>query len=127
MSQNGVLKISRKGKLKFTFDDEVVFEVDVIGVHDEWWQIDQTFRDEKNEIPAGQIVVYNQSRLQFIQAIVNAAYEAVGKQPPQLTHVEASEIMAKVTEKVLELRDFFLPKLPEQRFSAENMEVRFSQ
>lgn len=129
MSQdNGVIRIGRKGRIKFAFGEDEPFEVDVIEVHDSWYATDQQYRDEKGDIPVEQTLVYHEAERAFVQNIVNACYQD-GKhtQPPVLTHAEAMEFIAKVASEVAKLRDFFEVRLSDPHVSPERTAVRFSQ
>jgi hypothetical protein len=121
---NGVIRIGRKGKMKFAFGDGPAFEVDIIEIHDEWWVIDQSLRDAENKVPVDQTCAYNMSKLTYVQNIVN---KACGPGAPILTHAEAAEFIVKVQQEVLKLRDFFDPALSEQPISPLPTELRFSQ
>ena len=124
---NGVLRISRKGRCKFAFGDDLPFEVDVVAVFDEWVQIDSSFRNEAGELPPDKVCAYGGSKLSFVQSIVNAAYQTQGTNGPSLSHAEAAEFLAMVQTKIEELRPFFAPKSAGLPSSREHTELRFSQ
>lgn len=137
-SANGVIRISRRGKAKFQFDDaHEPFEVDVIEVSDQWYEIDFSFRektaDDKWILPAGKWNEHGQAQVNFVQGTVAAAYEKIGKPgPTDLTRGEAEAFLQLIAAEVAKLRDFLLPKKetpssPPASTVPPSTEERFSQ
>ncbi len=142
---NGYISISSKGIAKFAFDGPEgkpmePFSVDVIGQYNHWAQIDTSFREPKDGemvVPPGQQVAWMESRRAFVQALVNEAYaplkqkwEANGGEEfplPILSHAEAAEFMARLTDEVSKLQVFFEPLTPGTSSSAPSTGIRFSQ
>lgn len=122
ISQNGVVRIGRKGIINFAFgDDGAPFALDVIRAYDEWAQIDQSFRDESGKIVKDQIVAWSGARASFVQQIVEQAGQAIN-----LSGAEVNDFMARLEEEVMKLRAFFEPRTPEKPSSPESTELRFS-
>jgi hypothetical protein len=124
-ADNGVIKVPRFGKMKYELEGYQVIEFDTIEVHDEWWVIDQSFRDTESNVPVDQTCAYNMSKLTFVQNIFNKIYQ--GGNGPVLTHGEAAKFIVEVQKEVLKIRDFLDQPSPDQPTSPLPMDVRFSQ
>ncbi len=142
-STNGVVRLRRRGRVKFQFedDDATRFEIDVIEVYDQWHEIDWAHREQRNDadgkesgwfIPNAKWNEYCQDRLNFVQAIVNDAYAKLN--PPQpapvLCRAEAEEFIHQITEEANKLRDFTGPKNQDPSSSSPDkpeMRINFSQ
>lgn len=127
ISDNGVVRISRKGMVKFAIGEDEPFILDVIDVHDQWYQSDWSMRDKDGAIPRDQQVGWNENRRAFFQTITQQAYQSQlpGKECPVLTHAEAGEFLAKIQEEATRLRSFFFPKSPDQPSSPQATAMRF--
>ena len=136
-SLNGVIKLSRRGLVKFQFeDDQPVFAVDVLAVYDAWHEVNWQLRilDEQGMgiVPNDKQDEFGQNRLNFVQATVNDAYARL-EMPvaaPQLTRAEAEAFIEEITKKAAELRNFTYgkkdtPSLPQE--STDNQRINFSQ
>ena len=129
-----ILRIGRRGKVKFAFGEEgepgsEAFFVDIVKVLDAWIDVDWQLRDAEGKLPADKNEEYGQNKHEFAQRIVTEAYAAqhAGKVPPELTRAEASEFLAYVSQEASKLRGF-LPKPSETaQSSPKHMELTFSQ
>lgn len=113
----GVIRIGRKGKRYFAFGDGAPFEIDVVVVHNQWMDVDRSFRDEKGEVPEGKLTELNHACWSFVKEVSGVA---------DLTLAEALDFLARVTEESGRLADFFVPKLPEGPSSPARTDVTFS-
>jgi hypothetical protein len=110
-SANGVVRISRRGIAKFQFgDDDAPFEVDVIAVYDAWQTIMWSHLElnDKGEgiLPNSKIEEYGQVRLDFVQSVVNTAYQRLGGSPPDLSRAEAEAFLNEIAAQKEVLRNF---------------------
>ncbi len=127
--ENGVVRIARKGLVKFAFGDGPEFQIDVIAVYDEWWQADASMRTD-GKLPTDKQVAWNETRRAFVQNI--AAQAARKSDPacdwkPALSMAEVGEFMARLNDEVEKLRPFFAPTAGVPPSSPENTGLRFSQ
>lgn len=126
---NGVIRIARKGIVKFAFgDDGDEFPVDVRIVYDAWREVDWQLRNEKGELPNDKWVEHGQNRIRFVQAIVNDAYAVIGvAEIPQVSGTEAVAFIDRVYEEVEKAHNFFSPKKDEpSSLPANQPEVRIN-
>ena len=111
---NGVLKINlpKRGRVKFQFnDDDVPFEIDVIEVYDQWFEVDWKHRDKEGVLPKDKWNEHGKDRQEFVQAIVNDAYAKIpDAATPNLSRAEAEAFVTAIITEARKLRDFFLPK-----------------
>ena len=128
-SKNGVIKIGKKGRLKFQFDEAFEpFEVDAVAVFDAWFEVDWALREADGSLPNNKLNEHGQNRLAFVQGIINDAYAAMGvTSPPVISRGEAEAFIVEILKEVQALRDFFSPKKDEPGSSPGTTEVRFSQ
>ncbi len=132
-STNGTIKISRRGIVKFEFEDGRPFELDVVAVHDDYVALDWSFRDIENKIPKEKFQEWNRTTHDFWQACVNDAYAKASYDPgaPALSRGETDALHKLVVEEVKKLNDFFLPKKDEPSSLPTSTEagtqIRFSQ
>lgn len=125
---NKVTRITRKGLWQVAIGEEdPPFTVDAIAVWDEWSQVDASHRPDGKTIPDDQSVAWAESRRAFVQAIVAQGYIQVGTAAPTLTQAEVGEFIARLRDKVEELRSFFEPLTPKPPSSPAKTETRFSQ
>lgn len=133
---NGVIRISRKGVVKFAFGEEGdEFPVDVRVVYDAWREVDWQLRNDKGELPNDKWVEHGQNRIKFVQEIVNGAYQVLmmDGQPREVPEVSGSEAVAfidRVYEEVEKAHNFFSPKKDEPSSSPGNqpeVRINFSQ
>lgn len=125
---NGVIRLPRKGRAKFEFDgSEGTIEVDVIDVHDAWYEVDWSFRDAEGKLPNDKVTEHGQAKLNFVQAVINDAYAAIGKEPPQLSRGEAMMFLAAISKEAEALRNFFSPSTSKSSSSPDSTEIVFSQ
>lgn len=119
---NGVIRIGRKGIVKFEFEGRngeiVPVEVDIVHMHDYWFGIVQGFRDEKQEIPASRMSEYIEAKAAFVKKMLRdtgtkvpermAQYDAVAD---DLSHANALEFHRCMIEEVEKLQSFFVPRI----------------
>jgi len=133
-STNGVIRIARKGIVKFAFgEDGDEFPVDVRLVYDAWREVDWQLRNEKGELPSDKWVEHGQNRVAFVQNVVNNAYalltskDGVDREIPQVSGAEAIAFIDFVYEEVEKVHNFFSPKKDEPSSSpASQPEVRIN-
>jgi hypothetical protein len=105
---NGVVRISRKGKKKFAFgEDGQPFEVDVVQTWQEWLNIDETLRGEDDKIADWS--TYHQAAVEFACRI--AGMQSVAG----MTQAEALDFVARLREEYDDLAVFFRPRSREER------------
>lgn len=136
-STNGVVRINKRGLAKFQFgeDDadppEPVLTLDVIAIYDAWYPVEWALRDKEGVLTPDKQDEYGQSRLDFVQSVVNDAYKAASADAPvpQITRAEAEMFLAEIVKKTRELRDFFSPRseTPSSSPGSSGAEIRFSQ
>ncbi len=127
-----VIKIAKRSVRQFQFgeDSEPIIEVDVIEVADQWHEINFQLRVAEGDdwvVPPDKVNEFGVNRLNFVQAIVNAAYG--DKTAPTLTRFEAEEFIREVVKETVSLRNFSLPKTAETSSAPESTakEETFSQ
>lgn len=115
MSDNGVIRIGKKGIKKFAFGDGEPFSVDVVTVFHQWLAIDDGFRQEQEDrrIPLAEMGGYNAAAQSFVQELCGC----------EITTAEALDFIARLREQYDELADFFQPKSPEKQDSPASSEV----
>ena len=123
-TNNGVIRVGRKGLKKFAFGEEgEPFEVDVVVAFQEWIGIDDQFRDrnEDRSIPVQDMHEYHEEAIKF------AIHCANGATPPT-SIAEALDFVARLREQYDEVAVFFQPKSREERDSPATSaaELRFS-
>lgn len=129
MSQNnGVVRIGRKGIVKFAFGDDEPFEVDVVTAFQAWANIDEEFRldgpnvpdDQRGLVPSQDMPRYHQAAVDFVQKL---ATDPRTHNTPQLTVAEALDFLARLREQYDELVHFFRPKQRAERESPASTET----
>lgn len=139
-ASNGVIRIGRKGIVKFAFgDDGKPFDVDIVIAYQEWYALDEQFRIEdgmphEGEVPPERLVEYHQAAIQFAQKMSgNITIDPqTGVEIPSATisGAEAMHFIAQIREQYSEMVHFFRPRLrgeqgspatsePALQFSAE--------
>ena len=126
-TDNGVHRMARKGIGKFAIGDDEPITLDIIQVHDEYWQADASMRNDKDEIPKDQQVGYNEMKRAFFQNITAQRYgeQYPNKPVPTLTHAEAHHFLRWLQEEAKALLIFTVPVSPEAQSSAPNTTLRF--
>lgn len=135
-SANGVIKITRRGVAKFQFgDDDAPFSIDILAVYDQWYVVNWQLRviDEKGDgvVPTDKQDEFGQNRLDFVQGLVNSAYESQGLgNAPVLCRAEAEAFIEEVGKQAMELRNFTFgkkepPSSPQE--STDQARINFSQ
>jgi hypothetical protein len=135
-SNNGVIRIGRKGRKKFAIGDEddarklPVFEVDVVTAFQKWIVVDEEFRpteedaDGNRYVPTADKEAYNLAAVALVEALGGDEY--VGK----VTTSEAFDLIARLREAYDDVAVFFLARSREERAlpatSAVGSELRFS-
>lgn len=108
-SDNGIIRIGRKGRKKFAFGDGSPFEVDVVDAWRQWIALDNSFRPEEEDdeglrpIPVDQYTNY-------YQAVVDFCNGLAGTNGGPHSCAEALDFLARLREQYDELADFFQPK-----------------
>ncbi len=129
-SANGVVRIKSDGVMRVQFgDDEPVVEFDAIGAWDEWHQTDASFRDAAGILPPDKYVQWNAARRTFVENLCVQAIQASGHAVKEchLTHAQTGEFMARLMDKVEELKVFFQPLRVGTPSSPQSTAVRFEQ
>ena len=129
-SENGVIRVGRKGVKKFAFgDDGMPFEVDVVAAFQEWLSIDESIRSQSEDgtIRTEDMPEYHQSAVNFVERLANPGPDYPS--PTQLTIAEALDFIARLREQYDEVAVFFRPKSREERESPaiSAAELRFSE
>ena len=127
-SNNGVIRVGRKGRKKFAFgDDGHVFEVDVVVAFQQWICVDDEFREGKEDraVSVADMPAYHHAAVDFVKKL--ATNPITGDQP-DVTTAEALDFIARLREQYDELADFFQPKSREKPGSpgSTGTELRFS-
>lgn len=126
-SMNGVIKIQRRGIVKIEFDAaDGPIGLDVIAVYDQWSEIDWQLRDKDGVLPNDKADEYGQNRLNFVQAVVNDGYAAIGKAAPLLTRAEAFAFIEAIREEAKKLLNFTSPKKETPSSPQENTDARIN-
>jgi hypothetical protein len=123
-ANNGVIRIGRKGIVKFAFGENgTPFDVDVVVAFQEWIAIDESLRQTEGE-HEGQVLTedmpaYHRAAVDFAKRLGADA---------DITTAEALDFKARLSEQYDELAHFFRPK---KRAEAESpgtseVELRFS-
>lgn len=127
-SNNGVIRVGRKGKKKFAFgEDGAPFEVDVVVAFQQWIVIDDQFRERSDDrtILTQDMAEYHRAAVEFVTML---ATDPVTMSAPDITTAEALDFMARLREQYEELATFFHPKSREKQDSPDTSEaeLRFS-
>lgn len=144
-SNNGIIRIGRKGIKKFAFGEEGTsgsepFAVDVVVAFQKWMQIDDSFRPEEEDaqglrkVPMSEMLAYQQAAVEFVEdlrgrGIVRDGVTVSGYEP--VNAAEALDFLARLREEYDRLADFFHPRSRQKpdspATSAEpSAELRFS-
>lgn len=129
-STNGILRIGRKGKRTFAFGaegtpDEVVFEVDVVAVYNQWVVLRNQFTDENGQVLDTNLDACNRATWQFVQDLTKSPAKPEGV--AELTLAEVLEFIALIGEEKEKLAGFFVPRSSEKPSLPESTELRFSE
>jgi len=131
-ANNGVIRIGRKGIVKFAFGDGEPFEVDVVTAWQEWVNIDETMRVPEGEpdeftIRNESMLTYRQAGLEFVTRLATSRDTPTPMAP--ITTAEAFDFIARLREQYEEVAAFFRPRLREERESPDSSatELRFSE
>lgn len=121
-SNNGIIRIGRKGIKKFAFgEDGPPFEVDVVVAFQEWINKDKEFRQEgSGEILSIDMPAYHTAAVEYVSRLSGA----------EITTAEALDFIARLREQYDELVSFFRPRSMERPGSPDTLEaasgLRFS-
>jgi hypothetical protein len=116
-ASNGVIRIGRKGTVKFAFgEDGAPFEVDVVSAFQEWVGVDEGFRQtegpDAGAIKTEDMPAYHAAAVAFAQRCADKTVTPPGR--PVITYTltvaEALDFLARLREQYDELVDFFRPK-----------------
>lgn len=123
-TNNGVIRVGRKGRKKFAFgEDGEPFEVDVVVAFQAWVGIDDQFRErsEDRTITTADMPAYHQAAVEFVSQL--ATPERL-----EVTTAEALDFLARLREQYDEVAAFFQPKSREERNlpDSSGAELRFS-
>ena len=151
-ASNGIIRVGRKGKVKFAFgDDGAPFEVDVVSAMQGWWCEDDMHRvaagdvypdwhvrhgqevdeDDVGTIYTAEMPAYHEAAVEYVKKL--AAEGTRGGVSPadtnNITVAEALDFIARLREEYDKLADFFRPRSREKRDSRDTSEVelRFSE
>jgi hypothetical protein len=117
-ANNGVIRIGRKGIVKFAFgDDGEPFEVDVVVMFNRWVAVDDSFRQKDEE--TDRRIIPLERVPEFHQALVNLVHDICGV---EVTVAEAMDFGARLREQYDELADFFVPKFKDEPESSDTSE-----
>jgi hypothetical protein len=136
--RNGVLHFDEdEGKMQVQFGNAPAFEIDAMAVMNEWYAKDQSFRDDKGEVPKAHFADYQLAPWQFVRTLMdrimpgletNEQRKQMKEAADKLSLSNANKFLHLVHQETKRLRHFFEesstagPSLPES--SAE--EVVFS-
>lgn len=126
-SNNGVIRVGRKGLKKFAFgEDGIPFEVDVVVAFQGWLCIDDEFREREGCVDR---MIKTCDMPQFHQAAVEYVGQLSNTPPSNLTVAEALEFMALLREEYDKLVTFFRPKSQDAPDSPDTSEggLQFSE
>lgn len=118
---NGVIRIGRKGKVRFAFGaDGEPFEVDVVAAWYEWRAIDEEYRYPEGDPKAGEVTdhgAYHSAMVDFATQLSGSTTDHDGTATAPITRTEALEFIRLLGEKFDELADFFRFRSREERGS----------
>lgn len=114
---NGILRIGRKGKRQIQIGDGPVVEVDIVGVSNQWIEIDRGFRNDKGDVDAAQLAPRNTAGWNFVRQTMSQ---------PDLSLAEALEFLAVITKEGIALRSFFVVKSDDAPSSPASSELIYS-
>lgn len=110
-----VIKIDRRGMVKFALGDGDPVELDAVAVYDQWWEIDRNFRDESGEVPKEHLAERSMAMWRFVSGIFNPPEGG-----PKLTMTEVLSFMKLLAQEVDRLRGFFDDSTSEEASSPES-------
>lgn len=108
-SNNGVIRVGRKGRKKFAFgEDGQPFEVDVVVAFQEWVCIDDQFRERSEDrvILTSDMPAYHQTAVEFVTRLCGGV--------SVITTAEALDFIARLREQYDEVATFFQPRSREE-------------
>lgn len=134
-SNNGVIRIGRKGIKKFAFgEDGKPFDVDVVVAFQGWLCIDDEFRERDGcvdrTIKTSDMPEYHHAAVEYVQGLASEQdSDKHGYSHPLLTVAEALEFIALLREEYDTLLTFFRPKSRDVPDSPDTSEggLRFSE
>jgi hypothetical protein len=117
IGSNGVLRIGRKGRMKFAFGEAAPFEIDVVQVYNQWVVLRAQFENEKGEIDEPNMQACNESTMRWVSQMASV---------PDITLAECLEFIHLISQEKDKLALFFAPKSQGAPGSPANTELRFS-
>lgn len=124
MSNNGVIRIGRKGLCKFAFGaDGEPFEIDVVSAFQDWVNLDDQFRDRTEDR-----TIANADMQEYHKAAFDFASHYAGDSGKPTSVAEALDFLARLREQYDEMVSFFRPRSRERPDSptTTETELRFS-
>jgi hypothetical protein len=116
-----VIKIGRKGMRLFQLEGATQpVEVDVVYVMERFWDLDRSFRNDKDEIPDERQEEYRQASYAFVASLLGATSES------KLTFAEATHFLNLLRDEYDALRVFFARKSPDVPSSPPPTTVTYS-
>lgn len=116
-SNNGVIRVGRKGLKKFAFgEDGAPFEVDVVAAFQGWLCVDDEFRERDGcvdrVINTRDMPEYHQAAVAYVQSFAHDSRITETRHPERvdLTIAEALEFLALLRKEYDKLVTFFRPK-----------------
>lgn len=93
--------LGKRGRLRVQYDaDSPEVTLDVMVIVNQWYEIDASFRDDKNEIPKEKIGDHRAAGVKFVEELLKI-------QPGTLSWAEAEHFMAEIARRNKELKAFF--------------------
>lgn len=135
-SNNGVIRIGRKGVKKFAFgEDGAPFDVDVVVAFQGWLCIDDEFREREGcvdrIIKTSDMPEYHQAAVQYVNSLAGGVQpdNEKGGSYSTITVAEALEFIALLREEYDKLLTFFRPKSQDEPDSPDTSEggLQFSE
>jgi len=119
-NDDGILRIGRKGKVKFAFGENgTPFIVDVVAISNRWWEIRRNFADKDDKVPPDRIEEFNRTAIAFV-------CELAPKDSGPESNAEVEEFFKLLADERQKLQRFFVPASPEEPSSPERTELTFS-
>lgn len=130
MSDDGIIRIGRKGKKKICFQDAdgkdgPIIDIDVIELHNAWVRLDSEFRDEKGEVDKARLDEFNQAACEFVAEVVGQT-EAAKEAYKDLSKADVLQFIKHLTDEATALVPFFAPKPVAGLNSPPSTELIFS-
>jgi hypothetical protein len=127
---DGVVKIGRMGRKKFQLGDYTPVELDVAETYQDWCEVDQTFRDEKQKVPQDRVPAMNAAAWEFAAEKLGVGEAVRQNKLPVRSLITLAEALAflKVLKREYDaLTDFFGVDSSDEPSSAKHTELIYEE